>query len=298
MKRSTKTFNNLLFPLFAVGGFFYVYWIDLTGLAELELLLKLLVPTYLVGAYAILMFASTKTADDYEVADYYSESIYFLGFIYTLISLFIFAMKLIPHAEKDLANNALTFSLLYIGISVTTSLAGVLFRNMVKAAYLKRHPADTSSVVNQSIMKLTEYSEMLAKTYSGVAAEIQSFLLERKEEISLLSEKESKYIESLATFNDAVDNFCRRLSEESREISNTSSIFEKSIKGQESTLQSMSHIISSLSESVGRTSSQIENLDLSPLANDMSNLRGEISELDSVIDSLIGIIQLKVEKLG
>ena len=88
---------------------------------------------------------------------------------------------------------------------------------------------------------------VFAKTYSGVAEEINSFLKERKEEISLLSEKESKYVQSLATFNDAVDAFCRRLSEQGREIASTTNVFEQSIKGQESTLKTMSDIVSSLS---------------------------------------------------
>ena len=298
MKRSAKTFANFLFPLFALGGFFYIYWIDLTGLAEQELILMMLVPTFLVGIYALLIFGLTNRSKDGEVADYYSESIYFLGFIYTLISLFVFAVKLIPDSEGTLPANALTFSFHYIGISVTTSMAGVLFRNMTKAAYLKKHPTDESDVISHVVTKLTEYSEVFAKTYSGVAEEINSFLKERKEEISLLSEKESKYVQSLATFNDAVDAFCRRLSEQGREIASTTNVFEQSIKGQESTLKTMSDIVSSLSNSVSTTSHQIENLNLGPLANDMSSLRVEISELDAVVESLIDIIQLKVEKLG
>ena len=175
MNKSCQSFLNSLFPLFALGGGLLIYRQEAGISPEL-----LLFPTGLVILYALLIQSGMKKASPGQGA-YYSDSIYFMGFLYTLmalVTLFLRLGTLIP-VGKDPSEDL--FGL--IGISVSTSVAGVLFRNMSRASYLKNHP-DKENDLAASTARLAEIASSLVRDSEETTSAIRDFLKERENHLT------------------------------------------------------------------------------------------------------------------
>ena len=188
MLSATKGFLNTLFLLFSTAGFIVVFAND--ALPEGY---AFLTPLALVAVYGLIVSRALRDCHDASFADHQLDSIYFLGFLYTLVSLVALFYQL--HSSVAATEGATTSpavaapasalivsqALYYVGISVSTSLAGVLFRNMARGVYLRRHPDDGDE-------------------------------RERAETAKAFENREDRYLEALETFVETTESFNRGLS--------------------------------------------------------------------------------------
>jgi methyl-accepting chemotaxis protein len=295
MKKSIKTFGNILFPLFCIIGCFLIFKIEVTEKVNP----KFFIPTAIIFLYALIIFIITFKSDDFEMADHFAETIYFIGFLYTLFALFTLLYKIGVNFEKFKRNEeSIIYPFFFVGISVTTTMAGVLLRNMVKSSFLKRNPQNEDDLLFQRIEELKKYSEQFTNVYSGVFKSMQEFIDERKTEIEHLSVKEKEYINSLDKFNNTIDAFCNSLSLQENELKKMFSTIDQNIENQQKYFSSVEISTNNLSDSVRKIKNEIQDLNFVKVSNEMSELSKEINELDSVLDSLIKIIENKVENIN
>jgi len=128
MKKSRKWFNNILLPLFTLAGGLVIFRSGRGVSVE-----HLFYPAALVALYGFLISSSLRNCHDSSHYDHYSDSICFLGFLYTLEALIAFFIFL----ERSLHSAGPSFSLWQalslIGVSLSTSAAGMVFRNMLRS---------------------------------------------------------------------------------------------------------------------------------------------------------------------
>ncbi len=297
MTKKTKSPGNIFFLLFSAIGFITIFAMDITS----ELNVIALVPTGLVVVYTLIISILIKKSENRELSEHYAETIYFLGFIYTLIAFFVLLYKLrsiFTIEQSTISQYQFGFALLYIGIAVTTTIAGVLFRNIVKSSLLRQNAQDEDDFMLKKIEELKKYSEDFTNTYHGVFNDIKQFLNERREEVELLSRKENEYIKSLENFNNTVDRFCSRLSDQEKILSDTIGTMDSSLKRQEASFLKATSMMDDLSQAIGNVNSEVRSLSFKPISEDLHILKDEINELDVVLDSIIEIITTKIENLN
>lgn len=82
MINKKSQFLNKMFLLFALGGFILIF-----NQEKLEDLASFLLPMGIVFIYGLIVKSSSRGLNDFDLAEHHTESIYFLGFLFTLISL-------------------------------------------------------------------------------------------------------------------------------------------------------------------------------------------------------------------
>jgi hypothetical protein len=166
MTRGTRGFLNFMFFIAALGGGALIVYSK-----ELIPELATFGPSASVVLFALIVAVAQKAGADGEISDHYADSVYFLGFLFTLVSLATLFYRLGEGglggslaaealSDETLDGSAIvtllesqrmalstrmleeTFSL--IGVAVTTSIAGVLMRNMVRSWFLKTIPGETA----------------------------------------------------------------------------------------------------------------------------------------------------------
>ena len=290
MSGTGKGFLNLLFPLFAILGLGAVYYAD-----EIAHPLSFLIPTALVCLYALLVAASVDRCRDASFAEHQIDSIYFLGFLYTLISLAVLFYEFNSAGLND--DTALLSSVYYVGISVTTSVGGVLFRNMSRGRYLRRFPEDEPDL-EKSYTLLKEIAENFSTSYGETFSSIKLYLDERLRTAASVESKEKEYINALAAFNRAIEGFAAGLDESKRSLMDESRAFSRELAAQREPFQKLTASALDFSLSTGRIRQELEAWPLAAVSSELSRLNAETGELDTVIDSLIRIMEQKLERIA
>jgi hypothetical protein len=290
MKNATKKFTGFLFPLFAVLGFFTI---ENAGDPT-----SIWYPAILIVIYSFLIAIVLRKSDDHDLAEHYTETIYFLGFLFTLMALFSLFRNFIGIKPEDIfAGDGTDSIFLYLGIAITTSIVGILFRNIIRSNYIRKHPQQEENTLISKIEELTKYSKEFTDVYMGVFNDIKQFLIERKEEVELLSVKESEYIQSLEKFNSTIDSFCEKLVTQENKITETISVFQESITKQGDAFDRSKGMMNELSEAINNIKDEIENLTFENVSSSLKEFRGEVKELDQVLDSIIQIIESKIKHI-
>ncbi|MFO8064294.1 MAG: hypothetical protein R6V29_06620 [Spirochaetia bacterium] len=309
MLSATKSVLNMLFLIFSAAGFSVVFYHDhiTSGYA-------FFLPIAFVAAYGVVVSSALRNCYDRSFADHHIDSIYFLGFLYTLISLVTLFYRLQTElggieqaagaaAEGDAAGLAIAGSaamskaLYYVGISVSTSLAGVLFRNMVRGTYLKSHP-DESDELERTYRLLTSIAEQFASDYRKTFENLELFLSERAETTKEMNETEKRYLESLETFTKTTESFTRALSATEGELSKRVSELGSTMGEYEAGVSRLTEMTGEIADATRRVSSGAGEMPLETTSVELKRFRTGVEELNTVLDSLISILDTKVEKVG
>ncbi len=82
MAKKQSGFLSTMFLLFSAAGFLVIFNQD-----KFEAMASFLLPTGLVFIYGLIVKSSSSGFDNFDLAEHHTESIYFLGFLFTLISM-------------------------------------------------------------------------------------------------------------------------------------------------------------------------------------------------------------------
>jgi len=132
MNRSTKFFLNYLFIIFTFAGFFIIFFND-----TIEHALALFIPAAMVLLYLFLVGTALNNCNDYQHAEHQIDRGYSLGFLYTLISIVAFFYRVKDFAGLMPDQLVLAIAFIYLTISITSSIAGIVFGNIVLKNYKK-----------------------------------------------------------------------------------------------------------------------------------------------------------------
>jgi len=157
---------NFLFFLFSTSGFAAIFFND-----SINHELAIFIPTGLTVLYGLIMGKVLSTSYDTGKVDHHIDTIYFMGFLYTLMSLVTLFYKLnrVIGFEGDQAVISIIFT--YLAISITTSIAGVIFRSLVRGHYLKSHPEDDADL-EKSYELLKSIADSFSSGYQQILIEI------------------------------------------------------------------------------------------------------------------------------
>lgn len=183
-----------------VGGF----------LALIDSDLQFIVPPILVFVYAIIISQYLKENPASIVANHYIDSVYFLGFLFTLITVAIVFIKLRFSDEGNLDEVNEIFSLL--GIASLTTIIGLLGRNTIKGRYSEKYKEVIESEIANNLQNLIDLTDKFVKQsqdYGKVLENIDDFFQTRASDLDSLRMIEQSYLDSLAQFKDNIDQFAK-----------------------------------------------------------------------------------------
>ena len=273
MTNGARAFLNVLF-LGVVGA---ATWVLITS-EQLAPDAELVLPPLLVGGYALIVYNLLRGTKDEAVLDHYSDSIYFLGFMLTLVSLVTLFYRL-QFDLGDVVSMAgsiddaggvsglvIEQSLSHIGVAVSTSLAGVLLRNMVRGALLRLDAEGDGA--------------------SGASSE---------EELALVRQRETEYVQALEAFVSSTGAFSEGLAAQQEQLGRRLEEMSVAVSRHEEVLSGYAELGRSLVHSAERVQELADHTPLRQLNDELAEFYGGVRELNQVLDSVIGILEQKVE---
>lgn len=266
---STNTaFLNLLFLAVAVAGFFLIA--DPTQPDEI----RTWGPTVLVAVYGLIVHAVLRPCDDRSVAEHFTDSVYFLGFLFTLAAMVVLFARLSGIAGVAGRGEALIATALsYVGISVTTSLAGVLVRGMVRGAYLRHHPEPTVDT-------------------------IEAFLAERAATVDALAGREREYLEALTGYVEATRRFSAGLTAAEEQLIEPVERMAGLLERQSQAVDRFEDVQQRLVQTAESIHREAGALPWSEVGEEMVQFRTGVRELNEVLDGLVTVLEQKVERIN
>lgn len=231
----------------------------------------LFAPAFVVVGYAALVRLGTKHMSDQPLAEHHMDSIYFLGFLFTLFSL-IALFAALQQTGIDSAGD-IGFAFTYIGISVATSIAGILFRSIVRGAWLKDHPEQTVD-------------------------SIEAFLAERASTVNALAAREQAYLAALSSFVDATDSFSQDLGRARAALVPEVDTLAEAMSRQNGQVERVTQLATSFTDVSDDMHRRAQSLPFHAVAGEMSRFNTGVSELNTALDSLITLLERKVERVS
>ena len=292
MINKKSQFLNKMFLLFALGGFLLIF-----NQEKLEDLASFLLPMGIVFIYGLIVKTSSKRLDDFDLAEHHTESIYFMGFLFTLISLAVLFYKFSSgfFALDSVEQISETFH--YIGISVTTSIVGVLMRNIVRPGVLSQYSSDDDSL-EKSFEILKQIVSDFSTGYKTTFDNLETFLEERRNNAAVLDSKEKEYMAALDGFVEATRRFSTNLKDADNSLVNHVDYYMHTAELQSKSITALNDASQDLAESTLRIRNDIEMIPMEDVADNIRTLGDETGELNTVIDSLLEIMDHKLEKVG
>ena len=318
MTRGTRGFINFVFFLAAIGGGALIFYGN-----QLDTDLAAFGPTAVVVLFALIVALAQKAGADGEQADHYGDAIYFLGFLFTLVSLATLFYRLgegglgstlnAPVGDEAIGDsNAIltllesqrfalstkmmeeTFSL--IGVAVTTSIAGVLMRNVVRSWFLKNN-AGGSGDMEQAVAELKRIAEGMSGGFADSMQAIGAYFEERKDLAGQIKKKEKAYLNGLETFTEAIERFSTQLSNVEQNLLISSDSLAGNLKRQADGIGVVEESLRSVTIQLNNLKSESAGINLKNTAAEVANFNKETGELNAVLDSLIDIVERKVDAL-
>jgi len=307
MTKGTKSFLNFLFFISAAGGAASIVYAHLIVYEY-----SLLIPTSVVVVFAFAVAIAQKAGSDGEIAEHYAESIYFLGFLFTLVSLAALFYKIgsgglgsgltesMPSLKASqlmaLSTKTIEETFTYIGIAVTTSVAGVLLRNIVRSKFLKNNPGGQDNL-ESAVIQLKQIAEGMNGGFSDTMTAIGSYFEQRQDLAGKLKKKEKAYVDGLENFTETIDRFSKRLNEVEKGLLGSAESLADNLKKQAEGISSADQGLRGLTDRLHSLKSDTDTIDLKGTADHVAAFGRETGELNSVLDSLIDIIERKVDIL-
>jgi len=231
------------------------------------------IPTVAVALYAGIVHLSIRTYNDRSVAEHYIDTVYYLGFLFTLFALVtLFAAAGRLGTGFATGDRLVTASMTYIGISVTTSLAGVLLRSMVRGAYLHTHPERTVDT-------------------------IEAFLAERSATIEALTAREQEYSGALERYIAATESFSTHLGEAQARMAEPLERIAAQAKRHVDSADAFEAVQQRFIQTAESIHREASILPWSAVGKQIESFTVGVRELDAVIDGLVTVLEHKVEKI-
>jgi len=307
MINKKSQFLNKIFLLFALAGFLIIF-----NQEKLDETASFLIPAGIVFIYALIVKLKLRIPDhsvpeqfdklsvspvEGDLAEHHTESIYFLGFLFTLISLAVFFYRFSTgfFALKSVEQISQTFH--FIGISVTTSIVGVLMLNMVRPGVLSQYSSDHESL-EKSFEILKQIASDFSTGYKTTFENLDTFLEERRNNSAVLDSKEKEYLAALDGFIDATRRFSSNLKNADKSLVNHVDYYLKTAELQSNSIVALNEASNDLAASTLRIRSDIEMIPMEDVADNIRALGIETGELNTVIDSLLEIMEHKLERVG
>jgi methyl-accepting chemotaxis protein len=224
---------------------------------DINLDYALYLPTGVVALYAGIIALALPGIKDRDQAEHHIDSVYFLGFLFTLVSL----VSLFAGFSTASAFNGTESIFRYLGISVSTSIAGVLFRNIIRGSHLALLARQRAVSEEDTPEHEPENAQQLLSLHSD----------------SLVTMKES-----LGRFIEATEGFSSSLNSSREILGRQMESFKDCLAESEEGMRRMSEMSHALSLSAG----------------EMDRFSRGTGELNVVLDGLLEILEEKVEKLA
>jgi hypothetical protein len=124
---------------FALTGFTSIFFNN-----QMEHHLAFFIPAILIVFYGMIVGFSQTNCQNEVLVKKRVDTISFMGFLYTLMSLGIlfYKLKVLGGAVPD--SLALVIALTYLAIAITTSMAGLIFRGFIWSVFKKSLPEEKS----------------------------------------------------------------------------------------------------------------------------------------------------------
>ncbi|MCK5737358.1 MAG: hypothetical protein KAH21_12810, partial [Spirochaetaceae bacterium] len=282
MTKGTKSFLNFLFFISAAAGSASIVYAHLIIYEY-----ALLIPTGVVLIFAFAVTIAQKAGSDGEAAEHYADSIYFLGFLFTLVSLAALFYKLgsgglgssLPASQlMALSTKTIEETFAYIGIAVTTSVAGVLLRNIVRSKYLKNNPGGQDDI-GSAVVQLKQIAEGMNGGFSDTMSAIGSYFEQRKDLAGQMKKKEKAYVDGLEKFTDTIDRFSKRLDEVEKGLLDSAESLGNNLKKQADGISSADQSLRGLTDRLHSLKNDTNSIDLKSTANEVAAFGRETGEL-------------------
>ncbi len=263
--QSQNTGLDAFFLFVGTAGFLTIFFSE-TATGSVVYVL----PTAIVLVYALAVGSILAQCEDRTLAEHHIDTIYFLGFLFTLFSLvtLFFRVQNGGHTGAELLSRVVV----YVGVSVSTSIAGVLFRSIVRGSYLRRHPERSVDT-------------------------IEAFLAEREGTTRALKRKESQYLKALDRYVEATNSFSEGLQESRSAIVTQTEAIARVLDTQTANLDTFSTMTAGLAETVATMDRRTASLPLDSVTQELESFHRGVRELNQVLDSLITILEQKVERV-
>jgi len=307
MIHKKSQFLNKMFLLFAVAGFLIIF-----NQEKMDKTASFLIPAGIVFIYALIVKLKLRIPDysvpeqfdkpsvppvEGDLAEHHTESIYFLGFLFTLISLAVLFYRFSTgfFALESVEQISQTFH--FIGISVTTSIAGVLMRNLIRPGVLSQYSSDDESL-EKSFEILKQIASDFSTGYKTTFENLETFLEERRNNSAVLDSKEKAYLAALDGFIEATRRFSTNLKDADNSLVNHVDYYMHTADLQSKSIAALNDASRDLADSTLRIRGNIEMIPMEDVADTIRTLGEETGELNTVIDSLLEIMDHKLERVG
>jgi hypothetical protein len=292
MTNKKSQFLNKMFLFFASVGFILIF-----NQEKLVSVASFLLPAGIVLIYGLIVKASSRGLNDFDLAEHHTESIYFMGFLFTLISLTVLFYRFSTGFFALDSTEQISETFHFIGISVTTSIAGVLMRSIVRPGILSQYSSDDDSL-EKSFEILKQIASDFSTGYKTTFDNLETFLEERRNNAAVLDSKEKEYLAALDGFVESTRKFSEDLKNADNSLVNHVDYYMLTAELQSKSITALNDASKDLAESTLRIRSDIEMIPMEDVADNIRTLGAETGELNTVIDSLLEIMDHKLERVG
>ena len=291
MVRQEKTLLNATFAVAALVGFAIIAFVDPAGVAVV-----FFIPTGVVALYAMIVAGMLKSCDESALGEHYLDSVYFLGFLFTLISLAVMFARLQSGLARLTEGEQIMLVFHFVGVSVTTSIAGVLFRNMARGGYLRDHPERTGDL-EKSYKLLKKIADEFSSSYSETFETLRLFLDERRDYTERLVSAEKQYVESIERCAEATAGFIETVASAESVTTGGVNEFSLALETNTDSLVRFNELTAQFALAAGRVASEAERLPMREVNDELASFGTGVGELNTVLESLISVLDHKVEKV-
>lgn len=277
---------NLLFAAVAVGGFVLIFWGEPIaahyGVATEAIFFA---PMALVAAQALITALALRRTDDPVQADHHLDSIYFAGFLFTLISLvaLFYQLRYGRSVHSGAAEAEFMVAVHFVGISVSTSIAGVLGRNIARGYYLQQQPVHATT---------------LEQEYRRTFEAIRLFLTEREEHVATLAAKEGEYLTALERFGASTAAFATQLDSSRERIETSVDAYAGRVEAHAAGIARLNDLSSRYAQLLHQMAEGAQRLPYDAISAELERFGEGTRELNLVIDDLLVLLQHKVKKIA
>jgi hypothetical protein len=289
--KNQSTFLNIIFLISAVGGFAAI-----SGRESLSTQAAFIIPSGIVLIYGLIVLATVGKIEDFDLAEHQTESIYFIGFLFTLISLAVLFYRFSKGFFSMESTEQIGETFHFIGISVTTSITGILIRNMIRSGVLSKYSNQENSL-DKSYEILQELAGEFSTGYKNIFENLHNFMEERQEHEASLNMKEKEYMSALDGFIEATHKFSDDLKAADAALVNQVEYYTRSASAQSKSIEELHSTATSLSEVTSSIQKSIESIPMEDVSENIRTLGRETGDLNVVIDSLLEIMDHKLEKI-
>ncbi len=262
------------------------------GTAALTDSQALFLPAALVLLYGVVVAFATRRCGDFSLAEHHIDSVYFLGFLFTLISLLMLFTRVQFSREGWDAGGAggemwQVFS--YVGVSVSTSIAGVLMRAVVRSFYLHHHPENSDSLERsyELLARVADqFSSRSGETFDGITA----FLRDRQETQQSLAEAEEGYRQSIERFVQETDRLSTSLSGAGQQLAGH-------LVGTAEVVAAHRDEVEQFLTLSRRFAAAADDAPVAAITSELQEFRRGVAELNLVIDSLVDVLEQRVGQI-